>query len=151
MSSVRFVFLIPWMAFVACVHMRHYTLGVAAPFPPWDSHQQLIVNLSNFKTNLLACLDLASPQTSFGARLSRIHFSPTYIAVLYKACQLIASMQCDIFGMTWNSTVLHYIYVFFNLVYSELSKRENFKIEDTVKSLFFGLLVLSCRQIATEN
>ena len=52
MSFVRFVFLIPWMAFVACVHMKHYTLRVAAPFRPWDSRQQLVINLPKFKTNI---------------------------------------------------------------------------------------------------
>ena len=52
MSFVRFVFLIPWMAFVAFVHTKHYTLRVAAPFPPWDSRQQLVINLPKFKTNI---------------------------------------------------------------------------------------------------
>ena len=52
MSFVRFVFLIPWTTFVACVRMKHYTLRVAAPSPTWDSRQQLIVNLSKFKTSM---------------------------------------------------------------------------------------------------
>ena len=51
-SFVRFVFLIPWMTFVACVRMKHYTLCVAAHFPPWDSRQRLIINFSKFKTNI---------------------------------------------------------------------------------------------------
>ena len=32
--------------------MKHYTLRVTAPSPTWDSRQQLIVNLSKFKTNI---------------------------------------------------------------------------------------------------
>ena len=52
MSFVRFVFLIPWTTFVACVRMKHYTLRVTAPSPTWDSRQQLIVSLSKFKTNI---------------------------------------------------------------------------------------------------
>ena len=50
MNFVRFV-----MTFVACVRMKQMkqnTLRVAAPFPPWDSRQQLIINLSKFKTNI---------------------------------------------------------------------------------------------------
>ena len=31
---------------------KHFTLRVAAPSPTWDSRQQLIVNLSKFKTNI---------------------------------------------------------------------------------------------------
>ena len=45
MSFVRFVFLILWTIFVACVRMKHYTLLVIAPSPTWDSRQQLTVNL----------------------------------------------------------------------------------------------------------
>ena len=45
MSFVRFVFLILWTIFVACVRMKHYTLRVTAPSPTWDSRQQLTVNL----------------------------------------------------------------------------------------------------------
>ena len=52
MSFVRFVFLIPWATFVACVRMKHYTLRFTAPSPTWDSRQQLIVNLSKFKANI---------------------------------------------------------------------------------------------------
>ena len=52
MSFVRFVFLIPWTTFVACVRMKHYTLRVTAPSPTWDSRQQLIISLSKFKTNI---------------------------------------------------------------------------------------------------
>ena len=52
MSFVRFVFLILWTIFVACVRMKHYTLRVTAPSSTWDSRQQLIVNLSKFKTNI---------------------------------------------------------------------------------------------------
>ena len=52
MSFVRFVFLILWTIFVACVRMKHYTLRFTPPSTTWDSRQQLIVNLSKFKTNI---------------------------------------------------------------------------------------------------
>ena len=46
MGFVRFVFLIPWMTLVACVHMKHYTLRFAAPFPRLGfapaTHYQLV-------------------------------------------------------------------------------------------------------------
>ena len=49
MSFVRFVFLIPWMAFVACVHMKHYTLRVAAPFPPGIRASNSLSTCQNLK------------------------------------------------------------------------------------------------------
>ena len=66
MGFVRFVFLIPWMAFVACVHMKHYTLRVAAPFPPWDSRQQSLSTCQNLKPTFSMLRLRVVPHLSLG-------------------------------------------------------------------------------------